>query len=436
MIDWIMPETQAGYSSGWIGGDWFEFFRESRKTMSGTFVNEHLALNYAAVWAATRVLAEPLGSLPFHLYERFDDDSRESAIDRSEFDLMHIQPNPEMGATPFRTGRAMHQINWGNGFAEIERDRNGFPVALWPIHPSRVRPALRNDPYYKDGARYFVTQDDGSILWFKSDEILHFAGALAEDGIWGKGVIAHARESIGFGMAVDIYGQRFFGTGGHPKGLLYLPGMSDKEKRREFRREFAEVHSNPQSREPVILPVEGKYDPLFTPPEDSQFLQTKTFNREEIAMWYKIPVTFLGDLRNAHYANVELLGIHFITHSLWPIAKIIEEQCNIKLLKKSERSRYFFEYNFGGFLRGDLKTRIEAYVSALQNGIMTLNEVRRLENLSDIGPEGDQHFVQLNMTTVEGLMKEIEKNESSPLLPNPFKEDKTQQEEDESNDDE
>jgi HK97 family phage portal protein len=388
-------------NAGWGTGG----FRSGRvRTLAGPVVDEDLALTYAAVWCATRIIAEPTGNLPLLTYRRKPNGDREEASDFYLYDKLRYDLNPNMGATALREGRTAHQVNWGQGFGEIETNLLGEFVALHPIHPSRVRPVRPSDN--EPGYAYWVRNNDGSSCLLKASQMIHFPGALSEDGIWGKGVIQYARESIGFGLGTERHGAGYFGGGAQPKGVVNLPGLQDPEKRRTFRAEWKEVHGSPDSSEIAILPPEGKFTPITLSMEDSQFLETRKYNGIVMAQWYNVPPHKLKDLDNAHFTNIEEENIDFVVSCLMPWPKKQEDELNRKLLTREERREYFIEHNFSGLLRGNLKSRLDAYLVGLQNGLYTINECRRLENLNSIGPAGDQHFVQLNMTTAERILTE------------------------------
>lgn len=410
MLDLLFGSSKRADASeyGWRGW-WHGGYR--RKTVAGPVIDEEKALTYAAVMCATRIIAEGSAALPLPLYRRIEDGGREQAYDHPSYQLLKLSPNPRMGATAFREGRTAHQVNWGNGFAEIDRRRDGRPAALWPIHACRVQPNIYSDS--SDDYPYLVRNNDGSRVPMKADEILHLPGVISEDGIWGKGIITYARESIGFGLSVDRHGGAYFGSGAQPKGVLTVPGMKDREARSGFREEWKEVHGSPDSGEIAILPPEAKFQPITLSNEDSQFLETRKLNVTEIARWYRVPPHMLADLERATFANIEHLSLEFVIYCLMPWLRRWEDECNRKLLLPEEQGEYFFEHQLAGLLRGDVKSRMEAYQTALLNGVMTINEVRRLENLNSIGPAGDQNFVQLNMTTAERMLAGI------PAKPSP-----------------
>jgi HK97 family phage portal protein len=381
------------------------------RTEAGPIVDEELALLCSTVWCCTRVICETIAGLPLQLYRRQGGDSREVADDHHAYEVMKWRPNSDVGSMVFREGRTHHQVNWGGGFGEIELDKHNRLFDVHPIHAGRVGPA--QPAWRKAGYRYEVRQNDGSSIHLKANEMLHVPGVLSEDGIWAKGVIAYAAESIGFHLGTERHGASFFGSGGQPAGVLSVPGMNDSDKRREFRKEWRTIHKQPG--ELAIIPVEGKYTPITIPNEQAQFLETRKLNASVIgSQWYKVPPHAFGDLERSQHNNIEHQGIDLVVHCLMPWALRWEEQLALKLLTPAERRELYWEHVFAGLLRGDLKSRYDAYQQALINGFLTINEVRRLENLPGIGPAGDVHYVQGNLTTAEKLLAGVRQQEETP----------------------
>lgn len=379
------------------------------QTLAGTRVDEEIALTYSAVWACTRILCEPISGLPLHLYRKTDTDGRERASDEPLFDLLDVSPNPDMGASAFREGRTGHQVNWGNGFAEIESDRTGGVAALWPVHPARVRPTWLQDGVDRDRYPYMIRNDDMTLVPMRRDELLHVPGVFPEDGTWGKGVIAYGRERIGGGMSVDRHGDSYFASGAQPKGTVVLPAMliKSQEQRAEYRKEWRQFHGSPDSNEVMLLPPDSKYEPIPISNEDSQFLETKKLSVAQIAQFYRVPVYMLGIFEMAAArASIEAQGIEFVMYSLMPWLKKWEEQLNLKLLTPAQRKEYFIEHNVAALLRGSTMERYNAYRIAITTGFMTINQVCRLENLPGIGPAGDVNYVPLNMTSAEAMYED------------------------------
>ncbi len=406
MLDFLFGPPRQRLASDGRGWRDFGAPRARFRTTAGVQVDEELALTYAAVWCATRILSETTASLPLILYRRHGQD-RAPAVDHPLYHLVKQAPNPRMGSMALREGRTMHQVNWGNGFAEIERERLDDPtspvVALHPIHAARVEPVRAGESMAQQGFAYRVRNDSGQPTLLRAEEMLHVPGALSEDGIWGKGVISHARESIGFGISTERHGARYFGSGGQPKAVITGTGLRDPQQRANFRAEWKDMHGSPDSAEVALLPVDAKYEPITVGNQDAQFLETRRHNVTEIARWYRLPPHMIGDLERATFANIEQEGINFVVYSLFPWPRRWEEALN-RMLAPHERAEYYWEHNFGGLLRGDVGARMNAYRTAIMIGLMTINECRRLENLPGIGQAGDVNYVPLNMTTAERML--------------------------------
>lgn len=396
-----------GESRAFLSGD---NLQHRVQTLAGSRVDEDLALTLSSVMCATRIVAETVSTFPLHLYRRIDDDGREKASDNRLFDMLDVMPNPDMGAAAFREGRTAHQCNFGSGLAEIERvdsrDDMSEPLAMWPIHPSRVRPTWVQDGVDRNAYPYMVRNNDLTYVPMKASELLHVPGVVPEDGRWGKGMVAYARETIGGAFSVERHGYAYFAGGAQPKGVVKLPAMllKDKEQRAQYRKEWKEFHAGPDSNEVMLMPPEGSYDPIPISNEDSQFNETVKLAVAKVAQFYRLPVYMFGIFEKASArASIEAQGIEFVMYSIMPWLRKWEEQLNIKLLTPAQRKEYFIEHNVTALLRGDVGSRFNAYKTAIGGGWMTINQVCRLENLPTIGPAGDVNYVMLNMTTAQAM---------------------------------
>jgi len=400
MLDLLIPRPRANStgSGGWTFGS----TGIRRKTRAGVTLDEEIALTYEAVFRATCVLAEGVGGIPpLNCYERISYADRKLA-NLEVANIFRFGVNPRTPSGVFREGRVSHQVNWGSGFAEIVRDAATDQIAeLWPIHPSRVMPA-RDDEY-----DYLIRMNSGPPMPMYAHEILHIPGALSDDAIWGRGVIEYGRETIGLGIGTERSAQGFFGSGGHPKGVVEIPGMNDRQKRADFREEWNEIHGNAENNLPTVAIVAPgtKYMPISLTNEANQLIETRQVNKSNIATLYGIPAYKINAEGKETAGTIEQKAIEFVVYSLLPWARKWEEQCNLKLLTKAERERFYFEHNFTALLRGDQAARYTAYRIAFSIGVMSINEIRRLENMPGIGPAGDQYFVPANMTTVERAME-------------------------------
>lgn len=371
-----------------------------RETTSSETVSEDTALNYSAVWCATRLLCGTASSLPFPLYRGLDDEQRTKDRAHPVGRVLNRTPNPEQTAFSFRSVMWQWQVNWGNAFAEIVReldDPDGELVALWPIHPNRVT-VSRDD----DNGLYYEVRDErtGEKVPVDAWRILHIPSIITADGITGRGVVEHARESIGAGIAAEKYGAHWFGGAAVPRVAIEHPGQWNEESRTAFRKEWDEIYSGPAGHRVALIQGGAKITPLSLSAEDSQFLETRQFGVEEIARWYGIPPHMLQHLLRATFNNVEHLGINFVQYSLIPWLRIWEQCVSQKLLTEREREEYFAEHNVDALMRGDSAARSSFYQTMTASALMTRNEVRKLENLDPV-EGGDTFLVQGAMVPLD-----------------------------------
>jgi HK97 family phage portal protein len=425
--------------ASWVGGlfdsrHWFST-GDGRKTTSKETVSEESALNYSAVWCATRLLCGTGASLPFPVYTGFGTDERSKARQHPLFRILNGRPNYEMTAYNFRSIMWQWQVNWGNAYAEIVRE-GGDPEApldsIWPIHPSRVKVCRDEDDYL-----YYEVRDESTRQWVDVDpwRILHVPSIITYDGIQGHGVIAHAKESIGAGIAAEKYGAHWFGGAAVPRATIEIPGKWNPESRAAFRKEWEEIYSGPDGHRMAVLEGGAKAVPLSLSAEDSQFLETRQFGVEEIARWYGIPPHMLQHLLRATFNNIEHLGINFVQYSLIPWLRIWEQCVWEKLLTPAEQEDYFAEHNVDALMRGDAASRAAFYQSGLANAWLCRNEVRKLENMDPVDG-GDTFLVQGAMVPLDDEGKpesEFVKGSEPPALPEPV--DDSEEEDDAEGDD-
>jgi len=371
-----------------------------RRTASGAIVNEKSAMTYTAFWACVRAIAKPVASLPLHLYERTDE-GRRRAADHPLYRLLNSKPNPEMTALSFRDVMTSNLLTWGNAYAEIQYGATGYPVALWPITPNRVK--VERDETERS-IRYRVALPNGGEVILRSEQVLHLVGP-GGDGLVGKSVVQLFRESIGMGLSVTEYGARFFGNGAKPGGVLEHPGKLKDEKQIErLRKQWNEIHQGLDNAHRVAILEEGmKYQQIGIPPEDAQFLETRAFQRTEMAAIFQVPPHKIGDLTNATFSNIEHQGLEFYTDTLLYWLSLWEQTIHWKIIPEFEQDRYYAEFMVDALLRGDMQARYNAYAIGKQWGWLSSNDIRRMENMNPIGPAGDIYWAPLNMINAEEM---------------------------------
>lgn len=380
---------------------WYSAIGSGSKTAAGVAVDENVALTYSACWAATMLLSTTGSMVPLKLFRRLPEGGSEPASDLRRYYLVHDQFNPDMTNFMFRSSRFCQQINCGNAYGEFEFDRAGKVVAIHPIHASRIPPHnIRRDA---DGTLfYLVNNDDGTKTRLEAWEVFHVPSPISDDGICGKGVVTQARLSIGFGIATETQGAAYMGNSARPKIVIKGGRFKDKADRDDYRRQWEEVHGGPENNaRPAMLPQDADITALQWSAEDSQFLQTRQHNIEEVARWYGVPPHMIQHLLRSTYNNIEHQSLEFVKYSLMRWLVPWEEELNRKLLSTEERKTLFFRHVVDGLERGDLQTRTAALKEQFFNGKLTLNEWRALDDQNPIGPVGDIHFVQQAMIPVE-----------------------------------
>lgn len=368
---------------------------------SGVTVTKQNSLSIAAVYSCVRVLSDTLGMLPLQVFERTGDDSRRRAREHALDRVLGLISNDEMTAFTLRQTLQAHVLTWGNGFAEIESNGRGNISALWPLRPDKTTIARRK------GRLYYITEVPASAgdlagpVWLDADRVFHVHG-LGFDGLSGYSPIALHRENLGLTKATEIHGARFFGNGARPGLILKHPGELSENAQKRLRESWSETHGGLDQTQRLAILEEGMdLETVGIPPNEAQFLETRQFQTAEIARIYRVPPHMIGDLERATFSNIEHQGIDFLNYSIGPWLKSWEQEIARQLLTEPELDRYYAEFIRAGIVAGDLQTRYEAYGVGRQNGFLSANDIRRLENMEPIGPEGDLYLVPLNMVPAE-----------------------------------
>ena len=383
-------------------GSAFSFFMGG--STSGKNVNERSAMQMTAVYACVRILSEAVAGLPLHLYRYNKDGGKEKAMDHPLYGLLHDEPNPEMTSFVFRETLMTHLLLWGNAYAQIIRNGKGDILALYPLMPNKMQ-VDRNDKgqlfYTYSRSRDEANSKDSSTVVLKPDDVLHIPG-LGFDGLVGYSPIAMAKNAIGMAIACEEFGAKFFANGASPSGVLEHPGiLKDPEK---VRTSWNSAYGGSSNAHKVAVLEEGmKYTPISISPNEAQFLETRKFQINEIARIFRVPPHMVGDLEKSSFSNIEQQSLEFVKYTLDPWVIRWEQSLSRALFSKDEKRSYFFKFNVEGLLRGDYQSRMTGYATARQNGWMSANDIRELENLDRIPSEdgGDLYLVNGNMLPLE-----------------------------------
>ena len=379
-------------------GSGYSFYMGS--TTAGKVVTERSAMQMTAVYACVRILSEAIAGLPLHLYRYNNDGGKEKAIDHPLYMLLHDEPNSEMSSFVFRETLMTHLLLWGNAYAQIIRNGRGDVVALYPLMPNKmsVNRDAKGELYYQYTRSFDeagVIRDEKTIL--KPWDVLHIPG-LGFDGLVGYSPIAMAKNAIGLSMATEEYGAKFFANGAAPSGVLEHPStIKDPQRVRDAW--MSQFGGSENSGKVAILEEGMKYTPISISPEQAQFLETRKFQINEIARIFRVPPHMLADLEKSSFSNIEQQSLEFVKYTLDPWVIRWEQSIHRSLLDPEEKKRYFVKFNVEGLLRGDYASRMSGYATARQNGWMSANDIRELENLDRIPPEegGDLYLINGNM---------------------------------------
>jgi len=368
---------------------------------AGKTVTERSSMQMTAVYSCVRVLAEAVAGLPLHLYKYTDSGGKDKALNNKLYFLLHDEPNPEMTSFVFRETLMTHLLLWGNAYAQIIRNGKGEVIAIYPLLPNRMS-VHRDDNgnlYYK----YLRSLEDAhrantNEVMLSPSEVLHIPG-LGFDGLVGYSPIAMAKNAVGMAIACEEYGAKFFANGATPGGILEHPGIVKDPAR--VRESWNAVYQGSGNAHRIAVLEEGmKYTPIGISPEQAQFLETRKFQINEIARIFRVPPHMVGDLEKSSFSNIEQQSLEFVKYTLEPWLVRWEQAMVRSLLSKSEKEQYFIKFNVDGLLRGDYESRMNGYATARQNGWMSANDIRQLENLDRISAAegGDLYLINGNMT--------------------------------------
>lgn len=380
-----------------IEGQWhrIDFDACGGTSRTGLAVTSQTAMSLAAVYGCINVLATDLASLSLEVYERLPNGGRRPATELPLYELLHISPNEESTSYALRQDTWGNVLSYGNGYGEIEWTRSGQPAG-WHL--------ITSDRCYPD-------RDRNGRLWYVVDgrpalaarSVIHFRG-LGRDGLVGLNPIKTVRRMIELGLATEIQGLALFTNGVRPGGFLEHPSELSAEGTARLRKQFDAMYAGVERAGKTILLEEGmKFTPAFISPEDAQWIAARQFQVIEVCRIYRVPPHKVAELTNAHYNNIEHANLDYYTTSLMPWCEMAEQELSRKLIPRDLRHRYFIEHEMKSLLRGDMAGRAAFYKVLRELGVLSADDIARLENLEPIGAAagGDKRLVPLNMTTLD-----------------------------------
>ena len=387
----------------WLGGG---------PTWSGEIVSPRTALSIGTVYACARLISQTIATLPCQLYKADSEGRGTLARDHPLYRLLHDQPNADMTAVTFWECVVVHILLWGNAYIQIERLGTRV-VALAPMVPDRLT-ARRNS----DGSVTYFYSWLGQITELQEEEVMHING-FTLDGMHGLSIVGQARETLGIAVAADKSAASFFRNSMKPSMVFTTEKFLPEPQRKRFDEETKDKLVGAINSGGWAL-LEGgiKAEAISMKPEDAQLLATRAFSVEEICRWFGVQPVMIGHMEKstAWGTGLEQMNLWFLTYTLRPLLKSIEQAIRMSLLNPGEKSLYYAEFNVDALLRADSAGRAALMKTMAENGLRTRNELRALDNVAPM-PGGDDLTVQSNMLPIQLLGKEAQFRILKPLDP-------------------
>jgi len=400
-------------------GKWDDLYSSPSK--SGVRINQDNVTSLSGVYAATRVYTDAISSLPIHVMKEGKD--RKEKLFNHPVRTLLKNPNQLMTSSVWRQIAIPHILLWGNSYNLIEFEKGGSfrPKAILPVHPKNVQKV----EIQRGVLVYHIALDDGEKFVVDQSQMLHFR--CQGDNLMGKSVIDVARDNLGAAKATDDFGGAFYRNSASLNGVLTTDVSLNDKAYENIKKSWDKAHKGVNNANSTAILEQGlKYQSITMSPENAQFLETKRFAIEDIARWFKLPPHTIADLSHATFTNIDAQDLNLVKHSILPLVVMMEQEIDRKLFREQEKQTTYVKFNLEGLLRGDIKTRFEAYKIGIQNGFMTLNEARAKEDMNPM--EGlDNTWMQLNTAPivdgtnqqkVEQTTKQDENNEDKEPIQN------------------
>jgi HK97 family phage portal protein len=365
-----------------------------QRGLASGYVDTNRASGLAVAQACISVISQNLAAMPLNVYRHEEGGGRNRASGHPLYSCLHDQFNNQLTAFEGREYLIVSLLTAGNAYARIEMNGRGQVVGLHPLHPAMVSV----EKLETGRLRYRVSDTRGLSKVHIQEEILHLRYRIGPDGVMGVSPIQLARETFGLALTQQEQATRQAGKAFRPEGALVFPqsiGGDRKGEALDKLRDRVEGDVNTSG----ILVLDGgvEWKSLSLSSKDAEFLESRKLSNMDVARTYSVPPTVVGITDNATYSNVDGESRALVVRCLAPMAKRVEQAMNSALLTAESRKTLFVEHDLAGLLRGDLKARYEAYRIGCEWGWLSPNEIRGLENLSNI-KDGDEYLSPLNMT--------------------------------------
>jgi len=382
-------------------------FDEDRKTAAKIVVTPEKALSIGSYFSCIKVIAETMASMDLEVVEKVGKATRSNTT-HNNYWLLHAEPSQNYNRFEWVQAMVIWAASWGNGYSKIRRDRfaNAKELLILPEYNVTPKMTERGKLYYE-----YITPK-GEIEIIMADDMIHLKN-LGTNGMVGLSTAAIQRENLANSIAKQQHEGAFYSNGAKASGILMTPGTMGQNEINNVKDSFNKENNLAKNRFKTIVLEEGvKYQQLTIPQNDAQFLESKKFDRSEIAGWFRVPPHKIGDLEKANYSNIEAQDRAFAKDVAVPWSERFQQELNRKLLFKSERGQIMHQFNLDDLIKGDIKTRYEVYNSAVQTGILKPTEPREAEGWPMEGTESiNKFFMNSTMLPVEQLGQKAEQQQ-------------------------
>lgn len=408
--NWFAGESRDSLKDGAVANEfaqdledaWIGSMIMGAASSAGVHVNAQVALGVSAVFACVAVKANTISTLPFNVYRRLGNDGRELATDHPLYSLLHDAPNEEMTSADWRTALQANLDLHQNAYVIIVRNGFGDIVELNLATPDEIKPERVGR------SKLLKYRYRGSLL--DLSQVVHLKG-LTFNGLTASSLTSTARDAIGLAAALDKNAGYFFKNGSFPGGFIKLPGeLKTPEAVKAYLAKWQVQTGGAKAHSTKVLDGGADYKEARAKNSESQFDESRDRQGKECARYFNVPQHKIGITNNQPRANVEQENISFVTDTIAPLCTRWEQSFNQKLLTREERREFFIEFNLNALLRGAFKDRNEGYAKGRQWGWWSVNDIRRMENLNPIGPEGDIYLQPINMADASNPPKSQNEN--------------------------
>ena len=389
IIKWL-KERRARVDDDRYWGDFFS--KLGLSNASGELITHENSLQVSTVFACVRVLSESIASLPLIVYRRSPDGGKEPALKHYLYPLLKFAPNEFQTSYEFREMMMGHKTLRGNAYAWKQFNDKGQIIRLIPLDASKMVVERR-----KGKTIYKYTTERGKFVEFSARVIWHWKG-ITQDGVNGLSPITLARESVGLAKSAEKHGARFFANDAAPSGILKTPGKLDADAARQMKEDWQSAGTKGEKFKVAVMHGGLDWQAIGMSNEDSQFLETRAFQVEDIARIFRVPSLLINHPdKTATFASAEQFFLSFAVHTIRPHLVRIEQSIYQNILTQNDRDLgIFVEFNINALLRGDVKTRNEAYRIGREWGWLSANDIRKLENMNPLKENGDIYIQPLN----------------------------------------